>query len=56
MAAQDLLWIKGLLEELKIDPSIPIIYEDNQSCIKSLEKWEHKRLKHIDLSIILFVI
>lgn len=48
-AAQDLLWTKTLLQELKIDPGIPVIYEDNQPCIKSLEKWEHKRLKHIDI-------
>lgn len=26
-----------------------IIYKDNQACIHSLKKWEHKRLKHVDI-------
>lgn len=25
------------------------IFEDNQACIYLLDKWEHKRLKHIDI-------
>ena len=26
-----------------------VVYEDNQSCIHTLCKWEHQRLKHIDV-------
>jgi len=26
-----------------------VIFEDNQSCIHLLDKWEHRRLKHIDV-------
>lgn len=50
LATADLIWTKGLLEEINgIKNILPIIYEDNQSCIHLLSKWEHKRLKHVDV-------
>lgn len=43
-------WLKGLLNDfqVKCDKSNPIL-EDNQSMIHLLNKWEHSRLKHIDV-------
>lgn len=35
--------------DLGFDLEEPIVvYEDNQSCIHTLRKWEHQRLKHVD--------
>lgn len=49
-ACTELIWLKGLLKELNVLVNEPItVYEDNQSCIHVLEKWEHKRLKHVDV-------
>lgn len=49
-AAAELTWLKNLLVDLNINSNIPpTIYEDNQSCIHLLSKWEHKRLKHVDI-------
>lgn len=49
-AAAELLWIRNLLDDLKVQYQEPlVIHEDNQACIKLLQKWEHKRLKHIDV-------
>ena len=46
----ELIWLRTMLTEMKIECSTPIvIYEDNQSCIHLLKKWEHRRLKHIDI-------
>ncbi|KAF2902636.1 hypothetical protein ILUMI_03551 [Ignelater luminosus] len=50
MAVTDLLWLKKLLEDFGISLSIPLkVFEDNQSCIHLLHKWEHRRLKHVDV-------
>ncbi|KAF2904168.1 hypothetical protein ILUMI_02007 [Ignelater luminosus] len=50
MALSDLLWLKKLLEDFGILLSIPLkVFEDNQSCIHLLHKWEHRRLKHVDV-------
>lgn len=49
-AAAEVLWLKGLLGDFGINCDDPIVtYEDNQSCIHLLSKWEHRRLKHIDV-------
>lgn len=50
MAASELLWLRNLLEDFEVSHSLPLkIFEDNQSCIRLLHKWEHRRLKHIDV-------
>lgn len=49
-AASDLIWLNNLLADFEILCEVPPkIYEDNQSCIHLLSKWEHKRLKHVDI-------
>jgi len=49
-AASDVIWFKKLLCDLRINCEKPItVFEDNQSCIHLLSKWEHRRLKHIDV-------
>jgi len=49
-AAADLIWLKNLLNDLLITCETPVtLYEDNQSCIHLLNKWEHRRLKHLDV-------
>jgi hypothetical protein len=46
----ELLWLINLAKDLSIDIQEPVvIYEDNQSCIHTLRKWEHQRLKHVDV-------
>lgn len=48
--AAEYLWFEKLFQDLKILKNEKlVIYEDNQSCISSLCKWEYKRLKHIDV-------
>lgn len=48
--AQEILWLKGILKDLAVECNEPIvIYEDNQSTIALLKKWEHKRTKHVDV-------
>jgi hypothetical protein len=42
--------MKRLLQEMGVIFSGPVIVnEDNQSCIHLLDKWEHCRLKHVDV-------
>ncbi|KAH0813975.1 hypothetical protein GEV33_008816 [Tenebrio molitor] len=49
-ATTELLWLINLAKDLSIDIQEPVvIYEDNQSCIHTLRKWEHQRLKHVDV-------
>ncbi|PNF15497.1 hypothetical protein B7P43_G17001 [Cryptotermes secundus] len=48
-AVTEVLWMKGLLVDFQICDIEPVIYEDNQSCIALLSRWEHKRLKHVDV-------
>lgn len=48
--ATEYLWLKNLMNDLDVTgDSLVIVYEDNQTCIHSLKKWEHKRLKHVDI-------
>jgi len=50
MSVSVLLWFKQLLLDLGIDTKARIpIMEDNQSCIKYLENWTQKRMKHVDV-------
>lgn len=46
----DLIWTKNLLLdfEVKFTKSLKI-FEDNQSVIHLLHRWEHRRLKHVDI-------
>lgn len=48
-AAREGEWLNGLLTDLGKQPSIPIIYEDNRSCIVVAETLTMKRNKHIDI-------
>lgn len=49
-AAAELVWLRGLLQDLGLTWSGPLkMFEDNQSCIKLLHRPEHKRLKHVDV-------
>lgn len=49
-AATDIIWFKKLLPDLGINCDEPVtVFEDNQSCIHLLRRWEHRRLKHIDV-------
>ena len=49
-AGTEYLWLQNLLSDFDINCSEPVeIYEDNQSCIHLLSKWEHKKLKHVDI-------
>lgn len=49
-AASELLWVENLLNDLGMSWTNPLlIYEDSQACIKLLSRWEHKRLKHVDI-------
>lgn len=50
MTASEYLWLKNLLKDFKICFKEPVIfYEDNKSCVDILHKWEHKRLRHVDI-------
>lgn len=49
-AATELIWLKELLDDMGVKIEIPVVmFEDNQSVIYLLDKWEHKRLKHVDV-------
>lgn len=50
MALAEVVLLRSFLEkvEWKIKKTITI-FEDNQSCIHLLSKWEHQQLKHIDV-------
>jgi hypothetical protein len=49
-ASTETAWTRNLLLELGRKLEGPIVmYEDNQACIHLLSKWEHQRLKHIDI-------
>lgn len=37
------------MEKIGIVKTTVLIHEDNQSCIKLTERWEHKRLTHVDV-------
>lgn len=48
---KEILWLRQLFRELEvegIDQSIPV-FEDNKGCINALDKWDSKRLKHVDI-------
>ncbi|GAB1869619.1 Gag-pol polyprotein [Camponotus japonicus] len=49
-AATELVWLQNLLRDFGVMFDGPtVIFEDNQSCIHLLDKWKHRRLKHIDV-------
>ncbi|KAK9736894.1 hypothetical protein QE152_g11174 [Popillia japonica] len=48
-AAKEGIWLNNLLKEFGFTKLNVAIFEDNQSCIKLTQKWEHKRTKHIDI-------
>lgn len=49
-ASTELIWINNILKDLNVIINKPIeIFKDNQSCIYSLNKWDQKRLKHLDV-------
>lgn len=48
-AAKEGLWLNDLLSDFGFEKSIFTVYEDNQSCIKLVKRFEHKRLKHVDI-------
>jgi transposase InsO family protein len=48
-ACQDVIWMRGLLEDMKISLSATTIYEDNQGAIFMAKNLESKRAKHIDV-------
>lgn len=49
MAAAEFVWLKNLLKDFQVETGIVVIYENNQSCIHLVHKYEHQRLKHIDV-------
>jgi len=49
-AVKELLWLKQFVSELKINIPIPILFEDNQSCIKYCKsQYNSSAAKHIDI-------
>jgi hypothetical protein len=48
-AAKEGVWLLNMLKELHIDINCFTIWEDNQSCISLSKRWEHRRLKHLDV-------
>lgn len=49
-AVADLIWMKNLLLDFEVEFTEPLkVFEDNQSVIHLLHRWEHKRLKHVDI-------
>lgn len=50
LATCEALWIRGILQDLKVEVINPTkIFEDNQSCIKMSRNQDSKRSKHIDV-------
>ena len=46
----ELLWLLKLFKDLGVSfKNPPLLHEDNLSCIHSLSRVEHKKLKHIDV-------
>lgn len=48
-AAREGVWLSNLLNDFGHAITQFTIFEDNQSTISLTKKWEHKRLKHIDV-------
>ena len=49
-ALTEAIWLKELLEDFSVKNDYPIeVYEDNQSVIHLLNRWKHRRLKHVDV-------
>lgn len=46
---QDIIWLKGLLNDMNIDAGTVTVYEDNQGAIFMASNFENKRAKHIDV-------
>lgn len=49
VAACEGTWLTNILDDLGFAKTKFVIYEDNQSCIKLTQKWDHKRLRHINV-------
>jgi len=46
----ELLWLLKLFEDLVVSfNNPPLLHEDYLSCIHSLSRVEHKKLKHVDV-------
>ncbi|KAH0813995.1 hypothetical protein GEV33_008796 [Tenebrio molitor] len=49
-AAAELVWLRNLLRDMHVTyEDSTIMFEDNQSCIHLLSKYEHRRMKHLDV-------
>ena len=47
---QESIWLQNLLSEMGETPSTPILYEDNQACIKFMNNETcHGRAKHVEM-------
>ena len=46
------LWLKGMVNELRIDQKVVVIHYDNKSALHLMKNHVyHKRTKHIDVQI-----
>ena len=49
-AAKEIMWLSQLLQELKVDFTVPTLHVDNQAAIAlSTNPVNHQRTKHIDI-------
>lgn len=48
-ASKEGIWILNMLTDFGYPKTNFTVYEDNQSCIKLTKRFEHKRLKHVDV-------
>lgn len=49
-AAQEAVWLRKLLNDLKLKQEVPtILFEDNQAAISMARNTHHGRSKHIDI-------
>jgi hypothetical protein len=49
-AIKESIWVKGVLEELRLLDSKPVIYSDSQSCVHLCRNpMFHDRTKHIEI-------
>jgi hypothetical protein len=49
-AAAELVWLRNLLRDMHVTyEDSTIMFEDNQSCIHLLSKYELRRMKHLDV-------
>ena len=51
-AMKEGLWLKGMVNELRIDQKVVVIHYDNKSALHLMKNHVyHKRTKHIDVQI-----